>query len=466
LASPIIKTTTWLRIVLRGIALALLLLLWAGVLAVIFWVVPQSPRFTVPASDQVLAGLSPDGNTLATLVEGIPGTSGGPIVLWNAETGQKLGVIGDRKNQFRTIVRFSPDNKLFAVREIKDYPKEELALFDLATLTKQASISVQTVVSTKPRICFSPDVRLIAFNTREKDEDCVKVWDLNPRQELSTIQGDDAPLMFFPDGKTVVIQKGFEIELRDVQNAQPRFPWLKELDVRDASPDGKFIATSTISETDPLLRQLKRGRGARANAVKVWELATQKEIATFEDESQPRFVSEGRLVTEHFDPNSREHRLRLWNLPDGKQAADLLVASGPDSHMEGMIAVPGTNLLVARVWGHLSLLGINSPGSGPQTTIYDTSTGNELRSVARWFGFINEFEISADGKTVAMESNDRSDFMGHPSVQIWDIPTRKSIKWILGLLSVPTVITVLLVWKWCIRKPRQAHPATEAASAS
>ncbi len=456
--------TTWIRVVMRAIGLAFLLLLWLIVLAAIFWVVPPKPRLTLPVSDHVLAALSPDGKTVVTLVEGIPGSSGGPMFFWDAQTATQLAVIGDRKNQFRTSVQFSADGKLMAVRELKEYPNEELVIFDLATLAKLASIEVQTPISRRPTVRFSPDGHLVAFNARQNDKDCVKVWDFSTGKEATTMQGGDWPSFFFPDGKILVTSgrdKGV-VRLFDAQTGEPRFSWLSKVAAEEVSPGGRFAAAHVRAQTRRYSPTLK-----------IWDVATQKEIATLEHESQPRFVSDSTLATEYIDPDSREVRLMLWNLHDGKQTADLTFTMGPLLDSDALFTpIPGSNFLAVNTSRPFSLWGKTVPGP-PELKIFDTSTGQEVGSLVDWIELTSprhtlwagrnyKFKISRDAKAVATESRDGFDL----TVQLWDIPPRKRIIWIIGLLAVPTLITVLNVWKWLARRRNYRQKTTDGISAA
>jgi WD40 repeat protein len=428
-----------------AIILVFLLLLWAGTLVAIFWLVPQEPRFTLAVSDHVLLGFSPDGKTLATLVEGTPGFSGGPIVLWDAETGEKRAVIGDRKNQFRTSIQFSPDGKLLAAREIMEYPKEELKLYDVKTLATHASIEIETPTLTQPRICFSPDARFLALNTREKDKDCVKVWDLTNRQELGTLQSTGWPRFFFPEGKTLVVQERLCIELLNVESGQPQFPWLNGLGPEQASMDGQFVATTKVHETD---FRVGRVHGA---PVRVWESATQKEILTLHGDRQPIFASDSSFLITLPDSYTDANRLRIWNLVDGKKTADLKVAS--DS-VEAITPISGTNYLAVITDDRLSLLGMTSPGTVTKVKILDSSTGKESGSVIQWNGIVSKVEVSRDATALAIQSRKALDL----TVEVWDIPPCKSIKWIVGLLAIPTVLTLVVIRKRWIGVGRMAAP--------
>jgi hypothetical protein len=47
------------------------------------------------------------------------------------------------------------------------------------------------------------------------------------------------------------------------------------------------------------------------------------------------------------------------------------------------------------------------------------------------------------------------------TIEIWDIPPRKPLRWMLGVLAIPSLVTMITFWKswkahW--RTPHLAHP--------
>jgi len=73
---------------------------------------------------------------------------------------------------------------------------------------------------------------------------------------------------------------------------------------------------------------------------------------------------------------------------------------------------------------------------------FDTRTGKRVASIVR-VG-MGDPRISVDGKTLVFSS-----FNGYEqSLEIWDIPPRKPLAWVLGLLAIPGVVTLATFWRW------------------
>ena len=52
---------------------------------------------------------------------------------------------------------------------------------------------------------------------------------------------------------------------------------------------------------------------------------------------------------------------------------------------------------------------------------------------------IGDPQISPDGKTLALATGEKDESI----IEIWDIPPRRPMWWVLGLLAIPSVVTLI-----------------------
>ena len=125
---------------------------------------------------------------------------------------------------------------------------------------------------------------------------------------------------------------------------------------------------------------------------------------------------------------------------------------GPQSPL---IPIPDTDLLAVSA-NHVSkrnpllkwfatFLGNKSLGEGwadYEIGFLDNKTGQKVASIVR--ERINLAQVFPDGKTLALETSKDHE----PIIEIWDIPPRKPLRWVLGLLAIPSVVTVITLGGW------------------
>jgi len=106
-----------------------------------------------------------------------------------------------------------------------------------------------------------------------------------------------------------------------------------------------------------------------------------------------------------------------------------------------------TQVLVFRafVWRAVVTLVVSAPcgkSSEWELAFLDTQTGNKIAAteVPSVGG-----AIRPDGKTLALLIND---YEQPPTIELWDIPPRKTLRWVLGLLAIPGVLTAAMLWRW------------------
>jgi hypothetical protein len=68
---------------------------------------------------------------------------------------------------------------------------------------------------------------------------------------------------------------------------------------------------------------------------------------------------------------------------------------------------------------------------------FDIRTGVKVASIAR--PKIGVVQVFPDGKSLALETTKNDESI----IEIWDIPPRKPLWWVLGLLAIPSVMTLI-----------------------
>jgi WD40 repeat protein len=171
-------------------------------------------------------------------------------------------------------------------------------------------------------VAFSIDGKSLAsssWNVSRNTDKIIKLWDVSTGKNIATLKGHTAmvnSLVFSPDGKTLASGSEDEtIRIWDVatgrDNATLKSPGSFPADVV-FNKDGKMLASVNVdSETNAIIM------------IKLWDLNTQREIATLDKESERpdsdwpcvvNFSPDGKtLVSGHFDGT-----IWLWNVASGK----------------------------------------------------------------------------------------------------------------------------------------------------
>jgi WD40 repeat protein len=225
------------------------------------------------------AAFAPDGKT--TLSIDWDGKVGGgfDIRLRDSATGKEVRSLG--KVPHANQVAFSPDGKSLALAEAEG-----------GTLT----VSVWDLPSGKPRhrfarpgnrlyfcLVFSPDGKKIAAGSWAERPN-FHLWDLGTGKEIPSCDPDHwvNSIAFSPDGELVALGSGGDhtncLSIWKLATATElkRFPLAGSEMVGAFSPSGRFLATGGS------LRHMARGPKTEDSAVRIWEVATGKEAASFQ----------------------------------------------------------------------------------------------------------------------------------------------------------------------------------------
>jgi WD40 repeat protein len=432
-------------------------LLWLLAWQAIVWFVPVQPRAVLRTSERLM-GFSSDGKTLVTMDEQDAGHY--PRVLyhlWDANTGQDLGGFGhEEENNLPTIVYSShrgwldePLTRQVGKAAFLSNVSNVYTLYDLTVRREReaAQESGEDPHDDGPiDVCISTNGRTFAYSACKEGEGDLVVIDVATGKVRCHVKGGEfRGIVLSPDSNrlaTIEIELcGDDIEPVDVKLIVLDITTGKMQTVLDRIERADFIA---FSPDGTKLAALGR----------VWDAATGKEIASFRSEGFPEFLPDGKLALCNRDG------LGFCDLASGQEfaLADIHPQFGPEmclGYYRALFAAPHTPLLAVRRWHpsgsnpflqkYASMLGItwfDQKTVDEELAFVDTGTGEIVASIP--CSKLIEPLISPEGKSFALYAYENNESF----IELWDIPPRRPLGWVLGLLAIPGVVTAVTLWRW------------------
>ncbi|MEL7039422.1 MAG: hypothetical protein AAFO04_27975 [Cyanobacteria bacterium J06592_8] len=252
------------------------------------WSLEPKQLNTIRHSDPVRSvSFHPNGQTLVTA------THGGIVLLWSRE-GETLRIL-EKHNQAVTQVRFSPDGELIASASRDG----TLKLWNSSNGERLHTLQHKAQVNDINDISFSSDSQIIASASQDKT---IKLWSRNG-ELLQTLEGHKDGVLsvsIHPDNQTIASgsKKEDSIKLWSLNPSQELKIFSensKGIHEVSFSPDGKFLASASSEQT-----------------IKLWNPDSGKLLKTLDKHN-------GSVYGVNFSPNnqmlasaSRDKTIKLW----------------------------------------------------------------------------------------------------------------------------------------------------------
>lgn len=184
---------------------------------------------------------SPDGSMLAVLARE-------EVKIWNTRTGEKSQPFKDLRGQ-PYAVAFAPDNKSIAIASFKvenEVRESEISVWDAATgkLVKKLTGKYDFVVALQ----IIANSRVVLIGTLQYEPTrtigTVKLWDLSTNRMASFNVNESesvSSLNLLPDGNTVVLHSGKNVEIWDVKSWKVRYHFEGKSGDDDTAKSSRYL---------------------------------------------------------------------------------------------------------------------------------------------------------------------------------------------------------------------------------
>ncbi len=305
------------------------------------------------------------------------------------------------------------------------------------------------------RIAYSPDGNTIATAS---GDGTMQWWDAHTGEKRKTFIGHSPhSVKYSPDGKTLLILIGKEVQLRDAATDE----YLHTLKGNSYniehivfSPKGDIIAISTVvgtlglwdASTGKIIKMLIRNEDIEDDdplvsrfpvfssdgkmiasvqdkeTVWIWNTNTGEHISTLTGHegplNSPAFSPDGKtIVTKTFVRFGKGGTVRLWDVDTGK---NIMKYENPEDYPKFVYSPDGKT--------------IATNYSDYSVRLWDTTTGENINIFIGHTDSVYILMYGQDGKTIATRSKDMS-------VRLWDITTGENIK----TLKMPSGLNIELV---------------------
>ncbi len=407
---------------------------------------------------------SPDGTRLATsTADATVADDANDIIdrkarIWTVKTGDKLLEITPGSGFVRALA-YSPDGKSLALGMLDVDARGTLVFYDMTSGEEMRRIFAHSDIVTN--LTFSPDGAYVASTSWDGS---VVVWDVQRQLLVQRFIGFYDRLLsldYSPDGNYLLIGSGNVGNNEFVEKQNDTSVWLFDLrngaEIRSfknhkdwvwsaaISADGLTAATGsgpfngevedssirlwntqTGEETMRLIGHTqtvdsiafhpdgKRLLSGGDNQIILWDLATGKQIRSYEGHKADTYVSRvqfNRAGTQ-FVSSAYDGTTRLWDTETGENIRTFVDESVPTTEVRDVsYNLDETQIATASYDGNIRL--------------WDVATGKLLQTWTGHTASVSQVRFSPDGKYLASSSSD-------DTIRLWDVSTGKTVRQFLG----------------------------------
>ena len=349
----------------------------------------------------VAVAYSPDGGTI------VSASRDKTVRIWDAYTGENIKTLTGHKDIIvsaayspdgNTIISAGWDGKLHRWDAQTGQPLKTYELYKgILHFTRGYAGAIT-------RIAYSPDDNTIATAS---GDGTMHLWDAHTGEKRKTFIGHTShSVKYSPDGKTLLILIGKEVQLRDAATDE----YLHTLKGNSYniehivfSPKGDIIAISTVVGT-----------------LGLWDVSTGEKIK----------MLIGNVGSENFDPRANglpvfspdgkmiaivqdKETVWIWNTSTGEHISTLI---GHENRLYTPVFSPDSKTIVTRTFAKFD--------KGGTVRLWDVDTGENIIMLSYPDNY-PKFVFSPDGKFLATNYSDNS-------VRLWDTTTGENIKTFIG----------------------------------
>ncbi|KAI0099980.1 WD40-repeat-containing domain protein [Nemania sp. FL0031] len=318
-------------------------------------------------------------------------------------------------------IAFSPDSRLIVLGSAN----YTIRLWDAATGREHRVFNCPHFGGITA-VAFSPDGRLVASGA---NDGTVRLWDVATGREHRVFNyphsGWIAAVAFSPDGRLLAsgasdgIIRLCDVATNERQRELKSQSSLQPINAIAFSPDGRLIA-SVLNKDSPSQSMFRGARAGAKENVRLFDVATGKEHATFQDHSERTigvtFLPDGLLIALGSKPNT----LRLWGIATREKKHNTLrlwdVATGEEKHKLNVKARAVPSYIAFSPDGRLLAFGSTSIF----IELWDVATGKiQPLSMSHTFP-VNAVAFSPNSQLLVSASRNPS-MSGSSDIRLWDM---------------------------------------------